>query len=296
LWVEEGSAIACEYYIGIVVDRESQMPVMMASSEGGMEIEKVAAETPELILKAAFSPEGGLGQEEAARLAHGIGIPEASVPDAVAFLVGLAKLFCELDCSLAEINPLATTEDGGVIALDAKINFDSNGLFRNQELLELRDLDEEDSKEIEAAEYDLNYIALDGSIGCMVNGAGLAMASMDVIQMHGSSPANFLDVGGGATKENVTAAFRILLSDEKVKAVLVNIFGGIMKCDVIAEGIVAAVQEVELGVPLVVRLEGTNVEAGRQILADSGLPIETAESLDEAAAMACAAIGDGDAA
>ena len=296
LWVEEGSAIACEYYIGIVVDRESQMPVMMASSEGGMEIEKVAAETPELILKAPFSPGEGLGDEAAAELARGIGIPEASVADAVEFLTGLAKLFVELDCSLAEINPLVTTVDGLVIALDAKINFDSSGLFRNEELLELRDLDEEDPKEVEADEFDLNYIALDGSIGCMVNGAGLAMASMDVIQMHGGSPANFLDVGGGATKENVTAAFRILLSDEKVKAVLVNIFGGIMLCDVIAEGIVAAVQEVDLSVPLVVRLEGTNVKAGRQILADSGLPIETADSLDEAAAMACAAIGVGGAA
>jgi succinyl-CoA synthetase beta subunit len=261
-----------------------------------MEIEKVAAETPELILKAPFSPGEGLGDEAAAELARGIGIPEASVADAVEFLTGLAKLFVELDCSLAEINPLVTTVEGRVIALDAKISFDSSGLFRNEELLELRDLDEEDPKEVEADEYDLNYIALDGSIGCMVNGAGLAMASMDVIQMHGGSPANFLDVGGGATKENVTAAFRILLSDEKVKAVLVNIFGGIMLCDVIAEGIVAAVQEVDLSVPLVVRLEGTNVKAGRQILADSGLPIETADSLDEAAAMACAAIGVGGAA
>ena len=293
VWVEEGSAIACEYYIGIVVDRETQEPVMMASSEGGMEIETVAAETPELILKAGYSPDAGLSEADAKRLALGIGIPEELVDQAVVFLVGLAKLFCEKDCSLAEINPLATTVDGGVIALDAKINFDSNALFRHEELAPLRDLDEEDAKEIEASRFDLNYIALDGSIGCMVNGAGLAMASMDVIQLHGGSPANFLDVGGGATKENVTAAFRILLSDEKVKAVLVNIFGGIMKCDVIASGIVAAVQEVDLNVPLVVRLEGTNVEAGRQILADSGLPIDAAESLDEAAAMACAAIGVG---
>ncbi len=296
LWVEEGSAIACEYYIGIVVDRETQLPVMMASSEGGMEIEKVAAETPELILKASFSPAGGLAQIDARRLATGIGIPDELVSDAVEFLTGLARLFCDLDCSLAEINPLATTVEGCVIALDGKINFDSNGFFRNEELAALRDLDEEDPKEIEASKFDLNYIALDGSIGCMVNGAGLAMASMDVIQLHGGSPANFLDVGGGATKENVTAAFRILLSDEKVKAVLVNIFGGIMKCDVIASGIVAAVQEVELAVPLVVRLEGTNVKAGRQILADSGLPIETADSLDEAALKACAAIGVGGAA
>ena len=292
-WVEEGSAIANEYYIGIVVDRETQAPVMMASSEGGMEIETVAAETPELILKAAYSADEGLDEGEARRLASGIGIPDALLDQAVVFLTGLAKLFCEKDCSLAEINPLATTDDGAVIALDAKINFDSNALFRHEELAPLRDLDEEDAKEIEASRYDLNYIALDGSIGCMVNGAGLAMASMDVIQLHGGSPANFLDVGGGATKENVTAAFRILLSDAKVKAVLVNIFGGIMKCDVIASGIVAAVQEVDLNVPLVVRLEGTNVEAGRQILADSGLPIDAAESLDQAAAMACAAIGVG---
>ena len=296
LWVEEGSAIACEYYIGIVVDRETQLPVMMASSEGGVEIEKVAAETPELILKASYSPDDGLAEEDAARLAAGIGIPEELIGDAVLFLTGLARLFTEKDCSLAEINPLVTTEEGRVIALDAKINFDSNGLFRQEGLADLRDLDEEDPKEIEASKFDLNYIALDGSIGCMVNGAGLAMASMDVIQLHGGSPANFLDVGGGATKENVTAAFRILLSDEKVKAVLVNIFGGIMKCDVIASGIVAAVQEVDLGVPLVVRLEGTNVKAGRQILADSGLPIESAASLDEAAQKACAALGAGGAA
>jgi len=296
LWVEEGSNIACEYYIGIVVDRETQLPVMMASSEGGVEIEKVAAETPELILKASYSPAAGLAEEDAARLASGIGIPDELVPEAVSFLTGLAKLFTERDCSLAEINPLVTTEEGRVIALDAKINFDSSGLFRQEDLAELRDLDEEDPKEIEASKFDLNYIALDGSIGCMVNGAGLAMASMDVIQLHGGSPANFLDVGGGATKENVTAAFRILLSDEKVKAVLVNIFGGIMKCDVIASGIVAAVQEVDLSVPLVVRLEGTNVKAGRQILADSGLPIESADSLDEAAQKACAAIGVGGAA
>ena len=296
LWVEEGSAIASEYYIGIVVDRETQQPVMMASSEGGVEIEKVAEETPELILKASYSPADGLSEEDAVRLASGIGIPEELVAEAVTFLTGLAKLFVEKDCSLAEINPLVTTEGGRVIALDAKVNFDSNGLFRQGELLELRDLDEEDPKEIEASKFDLNYIALDGSIGCMVNGAGLAMASMDVIQLYGGSPANFLDVGGGATKENVTAAFRILLSDEKVKAVLVNIFGGIMKCDVIASGIVAAVQEVQLSVPLVVRLEGTNVDEGRQILADSGLPIESAASLDEAAQKACAAIGVGGAA
>ena len=283
LWVEEGSAIASEYYIGIVVDRETQQPVMMASSEGGVEIEKVAEETPELILKASYSPADGLSEEDAVRLASGIGIPEELVAEAVTFLTGLAKLFVEKDCSLAEINPLVTTEGGRVIALDAKVNFDSNGLFRQGELLELRDLDEEDPKEIEASKFDLNYIALDGSIGCMVNGAGLAMASMDVIQLYGGSPANFLDVGGGATKEKVTEAFKIITSDPGVEGILVNIFGGIMRCDVIAEGVIAAVKEVGLEVPLVVRLEGTNVEKGKEILANSGLKITPADDLEDAA-------------
>ena len=263
LWVEEGSSIEKEYYLGIVIDREQQLPVMMASSEGGTEIEEVAATTPEKILKAAYSPSAGLSTEDAERLSRGIGIPEELTGQAVDFLQKLSKLFCELDCSLAEINPLVTTTDGKVLALDAKINFDSSALFRHEDLLELRDLDEEDAKEIEASKYDLSYIALDGNIGCMVNGAGLAMSTMDVIQLYGGSPANFLDVGGGATTEKVAAAFRILLSDENVKAVLVNIFGGIMKCDVIAEGVIEAVKQVDLGVPLVVRLEGTNVERGK---------------------------------
>ena len=283
LWVEEGSQIDKEYYIGIAIDREEDRPVMMASSEGGMEIEEVAEKSPEKILKAGFSPETGLSANDARRLAEGIGIPADLVDQAVNFLQTLSKMFCELDCSLAEINPLVTTKDGKVIALDAKINFDSNALFRHPDVVELRDFDEEDEKEIEASKYDLSYIALDGNIGCMVNGAGLAMATMDVIQLYGGSPANFLDVGGGATTEKVAAAFRLILSDEKVSGVLVNIFGGIMKCDTIANGVVEAVKQVDLNIPLVVRLEGTNVELGKEILANSGLPIIPADDLDEAA-------------
>ncbi|MDP6837951.1 MAG: ADP-forming succinate--CoA ligase subunit beta [Planctomycetota bacterium] len=290
LWVEEGSDIASEYYIGIAIDREAQRPVMMASSEGGMEIEEVAASEPQKILRAAFNDEGALAPQEARRLASGIGIPEASLDEAVEFLTGLARLYAEYDCSLAEINPLVTTGDGVVLALDAKLNFDSSGLFRHPELAELRDLDEEDPKEIEASKFDLSYIALDGNIGCMVNGAGLAMSTMDVIQLYGGEPANFLDVGGGATVENVTAAFRILLSDSQVAGVLVNIFGGIMQCDVIAQGVVSAAREVGMNVPLVVRLEGTNVERGREILAESGLALIPAEDLDDAAQKICAAV------
>ena len=290
LWVEEGSDIASEYYIGIAIDREAQRPVMMASSEGGMEIEEVAASEPQKILRAAFNDEGALAPQEARRLASGIGIPETSLDEAVEFLTGLARLYSEYDCSLAEINPLVTTGDGVVLALDAKLNFDSSGLFRHPELAELRDLDEEDPKEIEASKFDLSYIALDGNIGCMVNGAGLAMSTMDVIQLYGGEPANFLDVGGGATVENVTAAFRILLSDSQVAGVLVNIFGGIMQCDVIAQGVVSAAREVGMNVPLVVRLEGTNVERGREILAESGLALIPAEDLDDAAQKICAAV------
>jgi succinyl-CoA synthetase beta subunit len=290
LWVEEGSAIANEFYLGIVVDRELQLPVMMASSEGGTEIEEVAATAPEKILKAAYSPEAGLDAADARRLAEGIGIPAELVGQAVEYLQTLARLFCELDCSLAEINPLVTTKDGKVLALDAKLNFDDNALFRHEDVLALRDLDEEDAKEIEASKYDLSYIALDGNIGCMVNGAGLAMSTMDVIQLYGGSPANFLDVGGGATTEKVAAAFRILLSDENVKAVLVNIFGGIMKCDVIAQGVIEAVKQIDLTVPLVVRLEGTNVDLGKELLAGSGLPIISADDLDDAAQKVCATL------
>ncbi len=287
LWVEEGSDIDREFYIGIAIDREHQQPVMMASSEGGMEIEQVAEDSPEKILKAAFSPADGLAEDDARRLAEGIGLTGDLVGKGAEFMIKLSKAFAELDCSIAEINPLVTTKGGDVLALDAKINFDDNALFRHKELLELRDLDEEDPKEIEAAKFDLSYIALDGNIGCMVNGAGLAMATMDVIKLHGGEPANFLDVGGGATKENVKAAFKILLSDPNVKGVLVNIFGGIMRCDVIAEGVCAAVEEIELNVPLVVRLEGTNVEKGREILNNSGLPLVSAEDLDDAAAKIC---------
>jgi succinyl-CoA synthetase beta subunit len=290
LWVEAGSAIDKEYYIGIAIDRESQQPVMMASSEGGMEIEEVAASHPEKILKAGFSPKVGLSAEAAGKLAKGIGIPAALEARAVQFMQALAKAFCELDCSIAEINPLVTTKDGQVIALDAKINLDDNALFRHEDLLGLRDLHEEEPLEIEASKFNLNYIKLDGTIGCMVNGAGLAMATMDVIKLYGGEPANFLDVGGGASAEQVTAAFKILLADPNTKAVLVNIFGGIMKCDIIAQGVITAAREVKIGVPLVVRLEGTNVELGRKLLAESGLPITTATSLDDAAQKAVASI------
>lgn len=290
VWIEEGSDIAKEYYIGIVLDREKSLPVMMASSEGGMDIEEVAEKTPEKILKAAYDPAQGLSEADAKTLAEGIGIPADLVDQAITFLVGLSKLYCELDCSLAEINPLVTTNDGFVRALDAKINFDPNAMFRHEKIVALRDFDEEDHKEIEASKYDLSYIALDGNIGCMVNGAGLAMATMDVIKLYGGEPANFLDVGGGATTENVTAAFRILLGDDKVKGVLINIFGGIMKCDVIANGVIEAVKQIDLNVPLVVRLEGTNVEKGRELLAGSGLPIIPATDLDDAAQKICEAI------
>jgi len=290
LWVESGSAIDKEYYIGIAIDRESQGPVMMASSEGGMEIEEVAATHPEKILRAAFSPTQGLAAAEGARLAAGIGIPAALQPKAVEFMQALAKAFCELDCSIAEINPLVTTKDGQVVALDAKINFDDNALFRHDDMVALRDLHEEQPLEIEASKYNLNYIKLDGSIGCMVNGAGLAMATMDVIKLYGGEPANFLDVGGGASAEQVTAAFKILLADPNTKAILVNIFGGIMKCDVIAQGVITAAREVKLSVPLVVRLEGTNVELGRKMLSESGLPIITASNLDDAASKAVATL------
>ncbi|HTF90947.1 MAG TPA: ADP-forming succinate--CoA ligase subunit beta [Planctomycetota bacterium] len=290
IWVEKGSAIAKEYYLGIAIDRESQLPVMMASSEGGMEIEAVAAAHPEKILKAAFEPKKGLASADAERLARGMGIATALIPKATAFMQALAKAFVELDCSIAEINPLVTTQGGDVLALDAKINFDDNALFRHEDVAALRDLSEEQPLEIEASDAGLNYIKLDGTIGCMVNGAGLAMSTMDVIKLYGGEPANFLDVGGGATKEQVTAAFKILLADPKTQAVLINIFGGIMKCDVIAAGVVAAAREVKLDRPLVVRLEGTNVELGRKVLAESGLPIIGAKDLDDAAQKAVAAV------
>lgn len=286
-WVEKGSAIDREFYAGIALDRRLGLPVMMASSEGGMEIEEVAASHPEKILREPIVPGVGLWPNQARKLAYGIGIPGELVPKAVNMLQALAKAYVNLDCSIAEINPLVTTKDGAVLALDAKINFDSNALFRHTELLALRDFNEEDPKEVEASKFDLSYIALDGNIGCMVNGAGLAMATMDTIQLHGGKPANFLDVGGGTTREKVSAAFKILVSDKNVKGILVNIFGGIAKCDMIAEGVVAAAREISLRVPLVVRLEGTNVERGREILSTSGLAITPASSLNEAAERIC---------
>ncbi|PTL16240.1 ADP-forming succinate--CoA ligase subunit beta [Staphylococcus gallinarum] len=283
LYIEEGCDIQKEYYVGFVIDRATDRVTLMASEEGGTEIEEVAAKTPEKIFKETIDPVVGLAPYQARRIAFNINIPKESINKAAKFLISLYNVFIEKDCSIVEINPLVTTGDGEVLALDAKINFDDNALFRHKDIQELRDLEEEDPKESEASKYDLSYIALDGDIGCMVNGAGLAMATMDTINHFGGNPANFLDVGGGATKEKVTEAFKIILGDENVKGIFVNIFGGIMKCDIIAEGIVAAVKEVELTLPLVVRLEGTNVERGKQILKDSGLAIEPAATMAEGA-------------
>ncbi|OYD09465.1 ADP-forming succinate--CoA ligase subunit beta [Paludifilum halophilum] len=283
LLIEEGCRIKKEYYVGMVIDRSNSRITMMASEEGGTEIEEVAARTPEKIFKETVDPTVGLQPFQARRLAFSIGIPKEMVGKAVKFMLGLYRAFEQKDCSLAEINPLITTEDGQVMALDAKLNFDDNALYRHKDIAEFRDLDEEDPKEIEASKYDLSYIALDGNIGCMVNGAGLAMATMDIIKHYGGEPANFLDVGGGATAEKVTEAFKIILDDPHVKGILVNIFGGIMKCDVIAEGVVEAAKQVGLDRPLVVRLEGTNVERGQQILGESGLKITAADSMDDAA-------------
>ncbi|MCP3772784.1 ADP-forming succinate--CoA ligase subunit beta [Paenibacillus sp. MZ04-78.2] len=283
LLIEQGCDIKKEYYIGLVVDRATGRVVMMASEEGGTEIEEVAARTPEKIFKEVIDPAVGLQAFQARKLAYAINIPGELVGKAVKFMIALYTAFVEKDCSIAEINPLVITGDGNVMALDAKMNFDSNALFRHKDILELRDLNEEDAKEIEASKFDLSYIALDGNIGCMVNGAGLAMATMDIIKYYGGEPANFLDVGGGATKEKVTEAFKIILSDENVKGIFVNIFGGIMKCDIIAEGVVAAAKELGLDRPLVVRLEGTNVELGKKILNESGLNIVAADSMADGA-------------
>ena len=283
LYIEQGCDIQKEYYVGFVIDRATDRITLMASEEGGTEIEEVAATTPEKIFKETIDPVVGLSPYQARRIAFNINIPKESINKAAKFLISLYNVFVEKDCSIVEINPLVTTGDGEVLALDAKINFDDNALFRHKDIQELRDLEEEDTKEIEASKYDLSYIALDGDIGCMVNGAGLAMATMDTINHFGGNPANFLDVGGGATKEKVTEAFKIILGDDNVKGIFVNIFGGIMKCDVIAEGIVAAVKEVELTLPLVVRLEGTNVKRGKEILNDSGLAIEPAATMAEGA-------------
>ncbi|MED1202088.1 ADP-forming succinate--CoA ligase subunit beta [Heyndrickxia acidicola] len=283
LLIEEGCNIQKEYYVGLVLDRATSRVVLMASEEGGTEIEEVAEKTPEKIFKETIDPVVGLTAFQARRIAFNINIPAALVNQAVKFMLGLYKVFVEKDCSIAEINPLVVTGEGTVMALDAKLNFDSNGLYRQKDIVEYRDLDEEDQKEIEASKYDLSYISLDGNIGCMVNGAGLAMATMDIIKYYGGDPANFLDVGGGATAEKVTEAFKIILSDQNVKGIFVNIFGGIMKCDVIATGVVEATKQVGLEIPLVVRLEGTNVDLGKKILNESGLNIIAAESMADGA-------------
>jgi succinyl-CoA synthetase beta subunit len=283
LLIEEGCDIKKEYYVGLVLDRATSKVVLMASEEGGTEIEEVAEKTPEKIFKEEIDPVVGLMPYQARRIAFNINIPKELVNQAVKFMMALYNAYIEKDCSIAEINPLVVTGDGKVMALDAKLNFDSNALYRQKDVLAYRDLEEEDAKEIEASKYDLSYISLDGNIGCMVNGAGLAMATMDIVKHYGGDPANFLDVGGGATAEKVTEAFKIILSDPNVKGIFVNIFGGIMKCDVIAEGVVEAAKQVQLSVPLVVRLEGTNVDLGKKILAESGLAITPAESMADGA-------------
>lgn len=283
LYVEEGSDIKKEYYLSLVVDRQTSRVTLMGSEEGGMNIEEVAEETPEKIFTEVIDPVVGLTGFQARRLAFNINIPKHLVNKAVKLMLGIYEAFIDKDASILEINPLAVTGDDEVIALDAKFNFDGNALYRHKDIVELRDYDEEDEKEIEASKYDLSYIALDGNIGCMVNGAGLAMATMDTISYYGGSPANFLDVGGGASAEKVKEAFKIILSDQQVKGIFVNIFGGIMKCDVIAEGVVKAASELGLEVPLVVRLEGTNVTKGKEILNESGLNITAASSLADGA-------------
>lgn len=281
--VAEAVDLARELYFAILMDRATAAPMIVASTEGGVDIEKVAEETPDLILREPVHPALGLQPYQARKLSRQLGLAPDQIRPASKLFEGLAKLFLASDCSLAEINPLVVTKDGRVQALDAKINFDDNALYRHPEIAELRDREEEDPREVAASEHNLNYIGLTGSIGCMVNGAGLAMATMDIIKKHGGDPANFLDVGGGANEEQVTEAFKILCSDDKVKAILVNIFGGIMQCDIIAQGIIGAMHNVDLHVPLVVRLEGTNVEKGKKLLEDSDLPIITASDLGDAA-------------
>ncbi|WP_343586632.1 ADP-forming succinate--CoA ligase subunit beta [Herbaspirillum sp.] len=289
LLIEEGADIKKELYVSLVTDRVTQKVVLMASSEGGMDIEEVAHSNPEKIHNVVIDPIAGLTDAQADDVAAKIGVPAASIPEARKNLQGLYKAYWETDASLAEINPLILTGDGRVVALDAKFNFDSNALFRHPEIVAYRDLDEEDPAEVEASKFDLAYISLDGNIGCLVNGAGLAMATMDTIKLFGGEPANFLDVGGGATTEKVTEAFKIMLKNPGLKAILVNIFGGIMRCDVIAEGVIAASKAVSLKVPLVVRMKGTNEEIGKKLLADSGLPIISADSMEEAAQKVVAA-------
>ena len=290
VYVEAGCAIARELYLSLLVDRETGRVTIVASTEGGMEIEHVAETQPDRIMRVAVDPAAGISGFHARKLAYGLGLAGKQVGAFTKFVIAMYKAFVELDCEVVEINPLVVTESGEVVALDAKVSFDDNALYRHPNLEPLRDESEEDPKELEASRYSLNYISLDGTIGCMVNGAGLAMATMDIIKLYGGSPANFLDVGGGATKERVTAAFKIILSDPQVEGILVNIFGGIMRCVVIAEGVVAAAREVSLGVPLVVRLEGTNVELGKDILARSGLPIVSADNLADAAQKVVAAV------
>jgi len=292
LLIEEGADIGKELYAAMVVDRAAQRVTLMASSEGGMDIEEVAAHSPEKIIKVAIDPMRGLTDAQADDVARRIGIPDASVAQAREVFQKLYRLFDETDASLAEINPLILTGDGRVVALDAKLNFDANALFRHPDIVAMRDLDEEDPAEIEASKFDLSYISLDGNIGCLVNGAGLAMATMDTIKLFGGEPANFLDVGGGATTEKVTEAFKIMLRNREVKGILVNIFGGIMRCDTIANGVVAAAKETKLSVPLVVRMKGTNEDLGRKILAESGLPIISADNMADAAQKIVAAVKD----
>jgi succinyl-CoA synthetase beta subunit len=283
LLVEETLPIERELYLGIVLDRVQAKPVFMASAAGGMEIEEVAAKTPELILKESFEPATGLAAYQARKLAFGMGIPPTSVNAAAAAMTALAKAYVATDASLAEINPFILTKDGRAVALDAKINFDDNALYRHKDLLELRDINEEDPLEVEASKHGLNYIKLEGTVGCMVNGAGLAMATMDIIKYAGGSPANFLDVGGGASADQVKNAFRILISDKNVKAVLINIFGGILRCDTLATGVVAAARDLNLKVPIVVRMEGTNVDQGRKILLESGFNFSVGQDMRDAA-------------
>lgn len=283
LYIEEGSDIKKEYYLSLVLDRATSCVVMMGSEEGGMDIEEVAESNPEKIFKEVIDPVTGLNAFQARRMAFNMNIPSKLVNKSVALMLGIYKAFIDKDASTVEINPLVVTGDDQVVALDAKFNFDANALYRHKDIVELRDFDEEDAKEVEASKYDLSYISLDGNIGCMVNGAGLAMATMDTISYYGGSPANFLDVGGGATAEKVTEAFKIILSDKNVKGIFVNIFGGIMKCDIIAEGVIIAAKEVGLAVPLVVRLEGTNVDLGKKLLNESGLNIVAADSMADGA-------------
>ena len=290
VYVEEGCNISKELYLGIVLDREKELPVIMASTEGGVEIEEVAHKNPEKILKVHLDPITGLGDWQAREIAFGLGLEGKQIKNCIQFMKSLYKLFIELDCSIVEINPLVVNTDNEIIALDAKINFDSSGLFRHPDVENLRDTNEEEPLETRANEVELNYIKLDGEIGCMVNGAGLAMATMDIIKLHGGEPANFLDVGGGASSKQVAEGFRVILSDPEVKAIFVNIFGGIMRCDFIAEGIIEAANEIDMSVPLIVRLAGTNVELGKKMLSESGLDLIAADDMDDGAKKAIQAI------